>query len=283
VKGIAFTSERDGNREIYLIQPDGTELTRLTSDPSVDSDPAWSPDGTKIAFRSRRGGSSDIFIMGADGSTPINIIKDRPDSMDDEFSPAWHPEGLMLAIYTDRFLPPMGDCRGSLGVHHLAFIPLEEEKPTIRHFDDLSGEQSSPTWSPDGKTLAFSSICNENNARIYLWNLDSREITRLTNRDTNAAGPAFSPVEQFLAFSSVRERASDIFILDLKTGEVRNLTQSEHSDRQPTWSPDGRQIAFTRNVDGNDDIFVIDIDGRNLLRLTDHPSRDILPAWSPVP
>lgn len=221
--------------------------------------------------------------MGADGSTPINIVNDSLDSMDDEFSPAWHPEGSMLAIFTDRFLPPMGNCRGSLGVHHLAFILLDVDKPVIRHFDDLAGEQSSPAWSPDGKALAFGSICNEENARIHLWNQDSREITRLTGRDTNASGPAFSPDGRFLAFSSVRDGVSDIFILNLKTGEIRNLTQSEYSGRQPTWSPDGVQIAFTRNLDGNDDVFVIDIDGRNLLRLTDHPSRDILPAWSPIP
>ena len=66
---IAFASERDGNREIYVMNPDGSGLTRLTNNrPSARREPAWSPHGNKIAFSSARDGGREIYVMNADGT-----------------------------------------------------------------------------------------------------------------------------------------------------------------------------------------------------------------------
>ncbi len=65
---IAFTSDRDGNYEIYVLNADGSEQTRITNNTASDSDPAWSPHGTKIAFTSDRDGNYEIYVMNADGS-----------------------------------------------------------------------------------------------------------------------------------------------------------------------------------------------------------------------
>jgi Tol biopolymer transport system component len=263
-------------------------LTRLTNHPSVDSDPSWSPDGTQIAFRSRRDGSSDIFIMGSDGSNPFNLVGDPVDSYDDEFAPAWNPDGSMLAIYTDRFYPPMGHCRnGQLGVHHLAFISLENTellgKPSIiEHFDDLAGEQQSFGWSADGSMLAFSSICSENNTKLYGWKRETQAITQLINNKFGISNPAFSPNGRYLAFTSAQDGSIDIFIMELETGDLRNITKNPSSDRHPTWSPDSLQIAFTTNRDGNEEIYLMNLEGDNLRNITQHPGRDFMPAWSPV-
>jgi hypothetical protein len=85
--GIVFTSDRSGNWDLFLIQPNGSGLTQLKDSPTVDADLDWSPDGRLIAFRSRRDGSSDIFIMGSDGSAPMNLINGPESSIDDEFAP----------------------------------------------------------------------------------------------------------------------------------------------------------------------------------------------------
>ncbi len=89
VTGIAYVVEQvSGERDIYLIQPDGTGRIPLIASPEVDSDPAFSPDGTMLAFRSRRDGSSDIYITAADGTGEwVNVVNDPADSFDDEFSP----------------------------------------------------------------------------------------------------------------------------------------------------------------------------------------------------
>jgi len=284
VSGIAFVTERNGNRDIYLIQPDGTGLIPLITSPEPDSDPAFSPDGTTLAFRSRRDGSSEIFLVAADGSGEwLNLVNDPADSADDEFYPVWHPDGNLLGIFTDRFQPPIGDCTGILGVHHIGFIPLDSPKPQLQHFNDLAGEQNSLAWSSDGKTLAFSSICTGEDVILYIWDKSSHAVTPVTDKGYNAFNPAYSPDGQWLAFSSNRDGSPNIFLLNLETNETQNLTQSEFTDSHPAWSPDSQWIAFTRNLGGNEEIFKISINGGDATNLTNNPDADLYPAWSPVP
>ncbi len=283
ISGILFVSERDGNWEIYLIQPDGSGLTRLTEDSKVDADPAWSPDGRQIAFRSRRDGSSDIFIMGADGSKPRNLIRDPSDSLDDEFSPVFNPDGETLALFTDRFQPPMGSCWGNMGVHHLAFMPVLGGKENIRHFDALPGGQESFTWSPDGHSLVFSSACSSHTHHLYRWDRDTDQVEQLTDSPFNALFPAWSHDGRYLAFAATLEGQTDILVLELETRALTNLTTHPAQDKHPTWSPDDSQIAFTTDRDGNEEIYVLDADGSNPRNLTQNPARDFRPAWSPVP
>jgi len=98
VNRIAFVSERDGNAEIYAIEPDGSGLTRLTHHPAFDGDPAWSPDGQRIAFRSQRDGNNEIYVMNADG-TGVRRLTFHPA---DDLRPAWSPDGQQIAFVSNR-------------------------------------------------------------------------------------------------------------------------------------------------------------------------------------
>ena len=75
---VVYSSDRDGNFEIYAINPDGSGDVRLTNDPGNDANPDWSPDGRKIAFTSDRGGNLDIYVMNADGSGVTQLTSDLP-------------------------------------------------------------------------------------------------------------------------------------------------------------------------------------------------------------
>jgi Tol biopolymer transport system component len=278
--GIAFTSDRSGNWDIYLIQPDGSGLTQLTDDPSVDSDPDWSPDGRQIAFRSRQDGSSDIFVMGSDGSAPFNLIKDPETSLDDEFAPRWNPDGETFSIYTDRF-PPQETCDG--GFHQIALLRVQDGRYEIDRFETIAGEQYSSAWSPDGRYLAFNSKCRIPGFQIYIYDTQTGDTHKLTSNEPNSnSGPAWSHNGQFLAFSTNINNNSDIYVLDLKTNNWVRITDHPAKDIMPSWSPDDSQIAFVSDRTGNDEIFIIDVDGSNLYNLTQNPADDWYPDWSPI-
>jgi Tol biopolymer transport system component len=92
---IAFSSERDGNAEIYVMKADGSGVTRLTNTKADDGDPSWSPDGKRIAFVSGRNGKAEIFTMNADGSDQKTLVSmDRGDAVD----PRWSPDGATIAF-----------------------------------------------------------------------------------------------------------------------------------------------------------------------------------------
>src|SRR5881409_3615336 len=101
---IAFTSDRDGNQEIYVMNPDGTNQTRLTNNSIVDDHPMWSPDGQKLAFVSQRAaGGFAIFQMNMDGTnrveiTPLSDFVSVPPSGVVGFSMSWSPDGRKIAF-----------------------------------------------------------------------------------------------------------------------------------------------------------------------------------------
>ncbi len=279
VSGIAFVSDRDGNEELYLIQPDGSDLIRLTDNPAVDRDPAWSPDGRQLAFRSRRDGSSDIFVMQATGAKPVNLARDPQDSIDDEFHPAWHPSGEEFALYTDRY------AQSSCAAHQLALMPVTGGLDNIRLLDIPPGNQISFAWSPDGQLLVFSSTrCDGPGTRLYLWERETNTVYSVTDDTLSPAlYPAWSHDGRFIAFVSASDGNHDIYRLNTLDYTVINLTNHPARDTEPAWSPDDRQLAFVTDRDGNSEIYVMNVDGSGLYNVTRHPSADFSPAWSPVP
>lgn len=289
--GILFVTERHvvrdptnfhQNWELYLIQPDGSGLTRLTDNEVVDSSPTWSPDGRQLAYRSRRDGSADIFIMDINGRNVRNLIKDPVDSIFDDFYPRWNPTRDMLAIYTDRFYSPEVGCAW----HRLAVMPTSGGMDNIRVLDALLTEQETLAWHPNGHVIVFSSRCDfakEQAISLFAWDIDSDAVWPIVEDGTINSDPAFSPDGRFLAYQSTRDSSgADIYIMDWETGESRNLTNWPGKDSHPSWSPDGSQIAFVTDRDGNDEIYVINSDGSNPTRLTFDPARDFEPVWSPI-
>jgi Tol biopolymer transport system component len=277
--GILFTSERNNNWDIYLIQADGSGLTQLTDSPEVDADPAWSSNGQMIAFRSRRDGSSDIFVMDSDGSNPINLVNDPEMSLDDEFAPQWNPDGETLSLYTDRF-PPRGNCLS--GFHQIAMLILEGGNYKVDLFDTIPGEQYSSTWSPDGRFLVFSSACGKAGFELFMYDSQTGDTKRISSETLSHTYPAWSHDGRFLAFAKYVDGNNEIFLLDLNSNQQTQLTNNPANDTMPSWSPDDSQIAFVSNREGNKDIFIMNADGSQVHNLTNHPADDWYPSWSPV-
>ena len=150
----------------------------------------------------------------------------------------------------------------------------------IRRLTDYSASYSAPTWSPDGRYIAFG-FERDGRAKIYVIGSDGSNPHRLTDHPAWAALPTWSPDGRHIAFVSERG-VSDIYVIGSDGSDRRNLTNDSHWDWAPSWSPDGRHIAFVsrRGSYGKAEIYVIGSDGSNSRRLTDHPAHVDSPTWS---
>ena len=175
-----FEEDRRKDEDIYVMNADGSNITRLTDDPAADLSPGWSPDGTRIAFVSNREGW-DLYIMNADGSKQTLLVESvSPDS-----APAWSPDGSRIAFVS------------GLGI----YVINADGSGQTRLTDNPDVD---PTWSPDGKHIAFASYRDSSgysplgpiveNVEVYVMNTDGSGQTRLTDNPGIDTDPAWSPV-----------------------------------------------------------------------------------------
>jgi Tol biopolymer transport system component len=211
VSGIAFVTERNGNRDIYLIQPDGTGLTTLFVSPKPDSDPAFSPDGTMLAFRSRRDGSSDIYIAADDFPGEQETL-------------AWSPDVSTLVFGSV--------CTGN----HLQLYLWNRESRAVTPLTEPGYNAFTPAYSPDGKWLAYSSD-RDGSPNLFLINLETGDVQNLTRNKFTDSRPVWSSDSQWIAFTRNLGGNEEIFITSINGGEATNLTNSPGADLHPAWSP----------------------------------------------
>jgi TolB protein len=138
----------------------------------------------------------------------------------------------------------------------------------------------SPSWSPDGKKLAYVSF-KRGDADIYIYDMETRKERPLVGGKGAQSAPAWSPDGRYIAYSStIKGGNSEIFLIDTLMGKKKRLTYYYGIDTSPSWSPDGGQIAFVSDRSGPPHLFVMHRDGSQVSRLT-YGSYDVSPAWSP--
>ncbi|HTJ24280.1 MAG TPA: protein kinase, partial [Gemmatimonadaceae bacterium] len=135
-----------------------------------------------------------------------------------------------------------------------------------------------PTWSPDGRRIAFQSWAKPD---IYIVNADGSGLTKITDHPAADMDAAWSPDGHRIAFNSARDGNTEIYTVDPNGKNLTRLTFNDAKDQHPAWSPDGRRIAFHSDRDGDPEIYVMNADGTNPVRLTQSPGEDAHPAWSP--
>lgn len=259
---IAFSSHRDWNRDIYVIDMNDGNVARLTDDPSSDSDPTWSPDGSRIAFTSERTGSFDIYVMNSDGSKEIQLT--NAPGMD--VGPAWSPDGNHIAFTSFQ--------NGSFDIYI-----MDPNGGNVTRLTNNPDSDQSPSWSPDSSHIVFESIRGGmNDWDIYVIDVTGDNVVRLTNEPSNERDPAWSPDGNHIAFRSDRAGQDDIYLMDTQGNNVIRLTSHPACDGAPAWSPDGKHIAF-ETCSGGFFIFAMDADGSDQVQLT--YDSDISPSWGP--
>lgn len=260
---IAFASDRNGNGnfEIYVMNADGSQQTRLTNDPAYDGQPTWSPDGQRIAWTSGRKGGRQIYVMNPDGSQQTLISNST--YQDDQ--PTWSPDGQHIAF--TRQLNGKGD---------IFVMNIDGRQQT--NLTNSPSDESHSAWSPDGRRIAFTSN-RDGNYEIYATNADGTQLTRLTNNPAQDDAPAWSPDGKHIAFASKRDGNSEIYVMNTDGSQQMRLTNKGGSEANPTWSPDGQHILFASYRDGNYELYVMNPDGSQQTRITNNPAYDSDPAW----
>jgi Tol biopolymer transport system component len=269
---IVFTSRGHcADAAIVRVRPDGTGLTPLTCNPSMDvysQYPAWSADGKKIVFQNDADDADefgrDLWVMDANGRNRVNITN-TPNV--DEWQPAWFPSGKKIAYR-------------AAGIEVLTLNAKGKATKTTR----LTSDGAEPAISPNGKKIAFASH-RDGDAEIYVMRSDIPEGPnnrpgKLTDNATYSdSQPDWSPDGSRIVYSSARGgNWEDIFVMRADGSGKKNLTRNPARDQHPVFSPDGRWVAF----DSDRNLWKMRIDGTRLTQLTSD-DENLQPDWQPRP
>ena len=164
---IAFTTSRDGNAEIYIMNRDGGGLMRLTNHPGIDTTPTWSPTGKQIAFVSDRTGTPQIYIVNVDGTGLLRITYESHCDR-----PTWSPAPLNEIAYSTR--------SGGGNIVKVFDFATRSTRPLT----DAIGNNESPSFSPNGRHVAFSST-RAGREQIFTIHRDGTGLRQITRTGTN--------------------------------------------------------------------------------------------------
>ena len=264
---ILFTSSRDGNREIYMMNPDGSEQMNLTQHRAEDMFAVWSPTGDKILFVSNRQGTGvrDLYVMDPDGSNVRRVFKRKAKGRRE--SPAWSPDGKRFVYnYTDWDRGEFGFYLGAFGEEDAELLPYG----------------NSAEWSPDGTEIAYS-ISHQFGARLTFMDVRTQKLEQLLpdkalqwQRDPSwsAAGDKLAitgnrhllPVidgkglDEARALHKAWSDKYTVFIVNRDgTGLQQLVEEAGPAARVSALSPDGSGVLYTQEINGLYQIFKIDI------------------------
>ena len=271
---IAYSSWRDGNMDIFLMNPDGSEEVRLTHHRGADSDPTWSPTGKQILFVSNRWqrawGPWDLYLMDADGSNVRRVFEKEAD----RDSPTWSPDGKQIAY-----------SRWEQGEFFIYIAPIDgkkEERVAIGYW---------PIWSSDGTEIAFLTGALDRPRRITLLNLKTknRKFLRFPDMPMWVRHPAWSPEGDKLAFAwynRVEFRREDahietIYIVNRGNMETQQIVgEAGGAAVNPVWSPQGDELLYEQHDANNSlQIFKIALNGGRPVQLTKSGPPHFLGDW----
>ena len=278
---IVFYSKRDGNTEIYTMNSNGSNQTRLTFNNVSDSSPTWSPNGQQIAFHRERNGNWEVYVMEGDGSNQRNLTRHQAY---DGF-PSWSPDGNQIAFNSTR--------NGGENQDVNIFV-MDADGSNVQQVTRLKFA-ANPRWSPDGKQILFEGAIDQGR-QIYAIRPDGRGQWQISEPKPNAGMllGGWSPDGKKVLYSEFFPNPGKSVPV---IATLHPLGRQEVVKWEPvplpqigwevlaseTWAADGESILFAGERDGKSyDIYRFHLGEERLTQLTDHRRDDVAPhEWDP--
>jgi TolB protein len=265
---IAFLSRQSNGTEIYVVDFDGENLKQMTSDKTLNLTPTWSPNGRWLAYTSYAGNNPDLVMIDNFGEKPKRTLLYLSGL---NSAPSWSPvdDRLTLVLSKDE---------------NSEIYTLSNNR-TLRRLTRHFNIDTSPTWSPDGKKIAFTSDRSGRGApQIYIMDAhdgDKAGVQRISFDSSYNDNPAWSPDGDKIAYTSRVGKRFQIKIYDLTAKSSVVLTNGRGNNEQPTWSPDGRFIAYRHKEGSNMSTYIQRLDSNMTRQLSVGNDSGASPSWSP--
>jgi len=273
---ISFISRRNNDqKDVYIMDIDGSNVERLTKTGTNEVRCSWSPDGRRVVYDSYSA-RDGILVVNDDGSHRLRLIANSQKVA--HASPSWSPDGSKI-VFIKGF-------PGKKGMEKTDIYVMDVDGGNVKQLTRTTGENEwLPSWSPDGTKIVYYRALPGKPADIYVMNADGSNSRRLTTHSDGDIHSVWSPDGTKIAFSSHRDGDWEIYVMDADGSNKRKVTSNTGvSDYHPAWSPDGKKIVYmsVRGTSAKDrEIYVMDADGSNARRLTDNSVEDRGPDWSP--
>lgn len=260
---IAFVIKQGRSSDIYTINFDGSDLTKVTNFRSITLSPRWSPDGQTIGFISYKDGNPSLYLRRLlDYSTrKISDFKGL------NLLGGWSPDGRKLLMTLSK--------DGNEEIYQMHF----EGNKLIRLTHDYSIDVS-PAWSPDGRRVVF--VSNRSGSpQVFVMESDGSQVRRLTFEGGYNTSPAWSPNGKRIAYEGRKQGRFRIFTIDVDGNNPVQFGPQTGDNESPSWSPDSRYLVFSQRDRRGSKIYIMNANGTNIRVLYENPFGCMSPAWSP--
>jgi TolB protein len=263
---IYFVSNRTSHKEIWVMDPDGSNQHQISHFNSISIMPAVSPDGTKVAFTSFARGNPAIFILSTDTGRRLPFYN-QVASMN--ATPDFTPDGKQI-LYSST----------ASGWAQIYSANLDGSD--LHRISNTRALEVEPKVNPKNPNELVFVSGRSGPQQIFRMNIDGTDVQRLSNGEGEASNPSWHPNGQIIAFSWTRGFATgnfNVFVMDVASRSFNQLTYGAGRNENPTWAPDGRHLAFMSTRTGTEQIWSMLANGSQLKRLTT-AGRNWTPVWA---